>query len=257
MASPTPYVVPPTSKFEGNDGSWSTFYINVGYPTGQNFRVLVSTASSLTWVINTAGCTSGDPSNCPDLRGVENYAGAKSSGYNPSDSTNSSQIGLYGLKLEDATDFSTIYGPEYSGINASIYEDVIGLGEYSPTSLELDEYLGSVASKSIFLGEFGLGINPNNFGSGDLPTFVGYLPNCSMPIPSSSYGYTAGASYRKDPIFIHLQIPRRTSRFASYRKLRESEDQKTYTMEETVLPLLKSSFLPYLCSQRVALRKDF
>src|SRR5215472_3048002 len=92
--TPTPYVVPPTNKFDGNDGSWSTFYINAG---GQNFRVLISTASSLTWVIDQSGCAANDPTNCPDVRGVEAYAGAKSSGYNANESPNSSNIGLYGL----------------------------------------------------------------------------------------------------------------------------------------------------------------
>lgn len=204
-ASPTPYVVPPTTKFDGNDGSWSTFYINAGYPTGQNFRVLISTASSLTWLIDPLGCTNNDPSNCPDLRGVEGYAGAKSQGYNPTASSNSSRIGLYGLKLDggtSGTDFSTLYGSQYAGINASFFEDVIGLGQSSAASLQLVEVLASVPSKEIFLGEFGLGIIPNNFGSGDLASFLSLLPNCSMPIPSLSYGYTAGASYRKSILFI-------------------------------------------------------
>jgi hypothetical protein len=199
-SSPTPYVVPPTNKFEGNDGSWSTFYINVGYPTGQNFRVLISTSSSLTWVIHPQGCTSNDPSTCPDLRGVEGYAGAKSSGYNPDASTNETLIGIYGLKLDggpSGADISAIYGGQYAGINASIYQDIIGLGQSSPSSLQLIEILASVPSKNIFMGEFGLGILPNNFGTGDYPSFMTILPNCSMPIPSLSYGYTAGASYRK------------------------------------------------------------
>ena len=201
--SPTPYIVPPTNKFDGNDGSWSTFYINVGLPTGQNFRVLVSTASSLTWVIDPSGCTSSDPSDCPDLRGVEDYAGAKSAGYNPHESNNSSNIGLYGLKLQggkSGTDFTSIYGSRYAGINASVYQDIIGLGEFSPVTLELGEILASIASKDIFLGQFGLGTMPNNFGTGDFPSFMSLLPNCSIPIPSLSYGYTAGASYRKSTL---------------------------------------------------------
>jgi len=209
-APPTPYVVPPTNRFDGNDGSWSTFYINVGYPTGQNFRVLISTASSLTWVVDPSGCTGSDLDNCPELRGVENYGGAKSSGYNSADSTNSSQLGLYGLKLNggaSGTDFSTIYGNQYAGINASFYEDVVSLGEASPASLGLVEILASVPSKEIFLGEFGLDIAPNNFGPGGEASFLSILANSSMSsisIPSLSYGYTAGAVYRKSTLFASL-----------------------------------------------------
>ena len=199
-AKPSPIVVPPTTKFEGNDGSWSTFYINVGYPTGQNFRVLVSTSSVLTWVIAPQGCTSSDPSDCPELRGVEDYAGAKSSGYNPSDSVNATTMGDYALAVDGATaTLSSLYGPRYSGINVAVYDDVVGLGEYSTGSLRLTEVFGAVASTDIFLGEFGLGITGFGFGSGDYSTFLDLLPHCSMPIPSLSYGYTAGASYRKDP----------------------------------------------------------
>jgi len=202
-ATPTPYVVPPTERFEGNDGSWSTFYINVGSPDAQNFRVLVSIASSLIWVVGENGCTPNDPSDCPDLRGIENYAGTMSSGYNPSfssSSPNSTEIGLYGLMLEEDTTLSTIYGSQYSQIPATFYKDVAGLGlGSSQSSLQLSgDVFATFMSKDIFLGEFGLGISPYSFQGKDYPqTFLSGLVNTSEPIPSLSYGYTAGASYRK------------------------------------------------------------
>ena len=189
--------VPVTNKFEGNDGSWSTFMINVGVPTGQNFRVLVSTASSITWVPSTAGCTTSDPPDCPQLRGVENFAGAKSQGYDPQESQGSndlsSSIGLYELQLGTST-FQSVYGANYSGINATVYSDVEGLGPYSSTTPEIaDEAIAAIASKSVFMGSFGLNIVPNNFGTGDLATFLTQYANSTPGVPSKSLRLFCGS----------------------------------------------------------------
>jgi len=205
-AKPTPYVVPPTTKFEGNDGSWSTFYVGVGIPEAQNFRVLVSMTSPVTWIIASQGCTTSDPSDCSDLRGIENYGAAKSSGYNPLDSTNSTQIGDFQMMLDNGPP-SSIYGPQYNYINASFYLDIVGLGPSPSSSLELHEVVGAITSKDIFLGEFGLGINDARFQSGGYQTFLEASLNCSMPIPSLSYGYTAGASYRKHRFHLPSKPP--------------------------------------------------
>jgi hypothetical protein len=196
-SSPQTYAVPVSNRFDGNDGSWSTFLINVGDP-GQNFRVLASTSGSTTWVPIPEGCGSTDPDNCPELRGVEPFGGAKSSGYDATRSSASKLIGLYEMQL-GSVDMTNSYGEQFSNHSAQYGYDTIGLGPSSADSLQLSpEVVGGVADKAFFLGGFGLSLNPNNFGSGALPTFLSLTPNSTYrPIPSLSYGYTAGASYRK------------------------------------------------------------
>jgi hypothetical protein len=196
-SNPRPYVVPVTGRFDGNDGSWSTFMINVGEP-GQNFRVLPSTSGSTTWIPLSEGCSSSDPENCPDLRGVEPFAGAKSQGYDATQSSASKLIGLYEMTL-GSLDLNNTYGPQFSNHSAKYSYDTVGLGPSSENSLQLSpEIVAGVVDKQYFLGGFGLSLDPNNFGTGALPTFLSLLPNSTFrPIPSLSYGYTAGAHYRK------------------------------------------------------------
>lgn len=60
------------------------------------------------------------------------------------------------------------------------------------------QVVAGIATKDIYLGEFGLGPKPSNFSSFD-NSVDGYLKNLvnSNLIPSFAYGYTAGAKYRK------------------------------------------------------------
>jgi hypothetical protein len=53
---------------EGNDGPWSTIALRVGTPP-QLVRVLPSMAGQETWVVGPGGCTSKDPTDCPEMRG--------------------------------------------------------------------------------------------------------------------------------------------------------------------------------------------
>ena len=53
---------------EGNDGPWSTFFVQVGNPP-QVMRVLVSTAAAASWVVLEQGCPSTGPVNCNSSRG--------------------------------------------------------------------------------------------------------------------------------------------------------------------------------------------
>jgi hypothetical protein len=53
----------------GNDGPWSTFALRVGNPP-QFVKVLASTSSPETFLVDSKGCTSSDPRDCPDDRGL-------------------------------------------------------------------------------------------------------------------------------------------------------------------------------------------
>jgi hypothetical protein len=121
-------------------------------------------------------------------------------GYDMLKSSTSKLIGLYRMTL-GSTDVNASYGEPYSNHSAKYGYDSIGLGPASEESLILSpEVVGGVVDKEFFLGSFGLAVNPNNFGTGPLPSFLSLLPNSTYaPIPSLSYGYTAGASYRELP----------------------------------------------------------
>jgi len=185
---PAPYVALPSQDWDGNDGSWSTFSINVGSP-GQDFNVLVSTSASATFIPVPEGCPSTEPANCASLRGVQSFSGASSPGFQPNLSSTWTTIGIYSLDLEAHLN--------YSG-NGLYGYDRVGLGtaqEKSGLSLERQVVAG-VADKDYFLGLFGLGAQPSSFSSASepIPSFLQSLRNQSL-IPSLSYGYTAGASY--------------------------------------------------------------
>jgi hypothetical protein len=91
----------------------------------------------------------------------------------------------------------------YSG-NGLFGYDVVGIngGNSSSSSGGLslsNKVVAAIASKSYFLGIFGLGIKPTSFSSGAAnspPSFLSTLKDNNQ-IPSLSYGYTAGAPYRK------------------------------------------------------------
>lgn len=186
--TPAPYSVPSTAQFEGNDGSWSTFYISVGTPP-QTFRVLISTASGEVWVPVPDGCTSSDPGNCGSLRGAETFNGQASNGFQTNQSSTWQEIGLYALDWEKNLN--------YSGNGHYGYDTVkLGMGQDgSAISLDKDVVAG-IATKDFWFGTLGLGLNPSTFGGVSPATSITSL-KAQNKIPSLSFSYQAGASYRK------------------------------------------------------------
>lgn len=57
--------------------------------------------------------------------------------------------------------------------------------------------IGSINTTEYFLGEFGLGVVPGNFNNVSSLAAISGLVEKNGAIPSHSYGYTAGATYRK------------------------------------------------------------
>ena len=186
---PAPVSIPPSQKFEGNDGSWSTFPIQIGTDP-QTVNVLVSTASSQTWVINPQGCTPSDSVDCPSLRG-----GLFSTGNSSTWSQNQNAAGgLYPLTI----------GPSLNLSGNGLYGyDTVTLGEGGSGGLTLDrQVVASVATKSYYLGLFGLNGNSSTLTgtTNKIPSFVSGL-NQSNLIPSLSWSYTAGNQYRPGPVY--------------------------------------------------------
>jgi hypothetical protein len=184
-------VLTPSGQFDGNDGKWSTFNINVGdrdgTGRGQNFRVLVSTSSSVLQVPMQANWCNDD--ECAKDRGIEVYQSRQSYGLLTEASTGWTQNGLY--------NFPTPYWWDGRNINATWGWSNVGLGSSSPQSIVLEQQVvvGNTAPE-FFLGSFGLDIIPVDTGGGPLATFLDNLVAFNQT-PSRSYGYTAGAYYSK------------------------------------------------------------
>lgn len=184
---PSPFVVEPSQHWDGNDGNWSSFYIRVGEPE-QKFRIFPATNSQETWIPLPDGCISSDPPDCAARRGVELFQSKKSTGFQTNESSTWTSMGLYDLAIENKLDFSG---------NALYGLDTVGLGLSNPGSLSLSgQVVGGIATKDFYLGIFGLGLKPANFTDTPIPSYMRNLKDRNL-IPSLSFGYTAGAYYRK------------------------------------------------------------
>jgi hypothetical protein len=198
-AVPQPYTVPPSQKFDGNDGSWSTFKISIGTP-GQDFRVLPSTKSGVTQVVMPDGCQAGiDPANCPQLRGAEVFNSAQNIGFQVNASTSWSAIGQYDVHLEQALNHT-------AGALVGLDKVALGPAADSTKSLSLDrQVVAGVAELDYFMGLLPLGHAESSFDSASQPidSLLYQLRNSSK-IPSLSYAYTAGAKYKSKSVFGNL-----------------------------------------------------
>lgn len=182
-----PIVVPPSGKWDGNDGPWATFNIHLGTPA-QTARVLVSTALGQSWVISAnktqGGCIGTDPSTCPQTRGGLVNINASSTWRD---------VGIYGLGLEqNIQDYLDEYDSGDFGF------DTLGLGAAGDTSDDLDgQVVAALATKDYDVGILGITDHPTNFSAFDdpHPSFLSSL-KAKSKIPSLSFAYSAGAQYR-------------------------------------------------------------
>lgn len=82
--------------------------------------------------------------------------------------------------------------------NGDYGHDTLALGYNGSGGLSLDQQvIAGIATKDFYLGSLGLAPWPVNFSLTDSsPSYLSSLKNQSK-IPSLSFGYSAGASYRK------------------------------------------------------------
>lgn len=194
---PLPAVaVTPAEGFSGNDGLWSTFLINVGdglgEGRGQDFRVLISTSSSITQIPSEAPwCTQPDKAACAADRGVELFKSRQSLGFQERESPSWQRSGNFELPvLSYAEDY-----PEKHP-NGTYGTDAIGLGQSSLQSpVLLKQTLALISTQNYFMGSFGLGVRKIRYDGGDVDTFLHNFWYANRT-KSRSYGYTAGASYK-------------------------------------------------------------
>jgi hypothetical protein len=185
-----PTIVAPSGEFEGNDGKWSTFTINIGDHDGsgggQNFDVLISTSSSLTMVPNQAEWCDAE---CAPKRGIEIFNAKQPRGFESSSSQSWKELGQYNLPLPN-------WWPGEKP-NATWGSDNVGLGQSSKDSPILQEqWVVEYTVKELFMGSFGLAIEAVSAGTGSKSPFLYNFAGQNL-IPSASYGYTAGAYYRE------------------------------------------------------------
>lgn len=191
---PSPKTVTASGKFEGNDGKWSTFFINLNSDkegvNGQDFRVLASTSSPITLVpAQTEWCNE----TCAETRGVLLFDGKQPKGMEPTGSW--VKAGLYTIP--------TPYWYSKDLMNGNIPPNGtwgstnVGLGQSSKGSMVVaDRYAVSYIFQEYFLGSFGLSAGAVGGPGATKSTFLSQFRLDNI-IASTSYAYTAGAWYRK------------------------------------------------------------
>ena len=147
--------------------------IRVGTPP-QWVDLFVSTASQETWVVGNGGCDG--TSECLTKRGGV---------FQSNESSTWADQGPFTLGLDPQLGFSgnAIYGFDNISLSDSVSVP--------------SQVVGVINTTEYWLGFFGLGVEPTNFTSADKPTFLDSMVEDMSLIPSHSYGYTAGAYYRK------------------------------------------------------------
>ena len=181
---PAPIVIPASQDFDGNDGPWSSFTLQIGTPP-QDVKVFISTAGYQTLPVVPEGCTPTDPPGCDSLRGGV---------FIPSQSNtwvqnNKTANGTFTLALEENLG--------YTG-NGEFGYDTVGLGWQGSDGPSLDQQIvGGIATKEFYLGLFGLNPRPTNFSTFNdpVPSYMANLKQENL-VPSLSWSYTAGNQYR-------------------------------------------------------------
>lgn len=192
IAPPLPVSITPSGEYDGNDGKWSSFFINVNSDdqgkNGQDFRVLVSTSSPLVLLPGQTGWCNID---CAAKRGVFSD-GQQAFGVGAS---NWEGAGNYDVPLPywyaesmstGNSSFAGAWGKTNVGLGRSSADSLVVAGRYAVKYLYED----------FFMGSFGLAQGQIGPPLATLATFLTQFAGENQ-IASSSYGYTAGAYYRK------------------------------------------------------------
>ena len=146
----------------------------------QNVRVLISTASQSTWVVIPEGCGESDTS-CQTDRGA-------TFDYNVSST--------WAQQGYDSLSYVQTLGLDGEGLWGN---DTLGLGVQGSGGPTLNnQAIAGIKSNDIYLGMFGVNPKPiKNTGLGTLQdSYMASLKKQNL-IPSITFGYTAGARYRK------------------------------------------------------------
>ncbi|KAK7193291.1 hypothetical protein DPSP01_013840 [Paraphaeosphaeria sporulosa] len=186
-----PVSVSVSQYWEGNDGPWSSFAIQVG-KKAQDVRVLPSTASPNTWVVYGEGCPRDAPNNCADSRGGT---------FNNNNSLTWIPNSIFELGVEENLDYN-VFG--------DFGFDTVTLGWQGSNgpSVEHSVVAGIADTTFTWMGVLGLNPRPTNFSTfpnSPQPSLVQLLKDQNS-IPSLTWAYTAGAPYRLNKVFGSLTL---------------------------------------------------
>lgn len=185
--------IPPSQFWDGKDGPWSTFRIEVGTPR-QQIRVLPSSDQSSTLLVLPEACGSGSSTNCEDSHGEL---------YKRVDSTTWEEFGQYELN----TFITKRIGLDGDGLYGY---DALTLGWSGDNMPSLDnQSIAGIITKDFWIGSLALNPRPINFTNynNPIPSLMQNLRNKSTdPIPSLSWSYTAGAFNRAPKEFGSLVL---------------------------------------------------
>jgi len=203
-ASLTPLSIPPSLYWDGDDGWWSTFQIQVGTP-GQTVRLLPGTsasAGSTIWVVISEGCVDVNPTlaNCPDERGYI-FQSNLSTTWSTQGLQNGVDGAIYSLNTYEESFLGRVG-------NGSYGYDIVNLGIPGAGLPTLQkQVIAGIWTNDFYLGNLGLSPVPFNFTNLNDPqqSMLSTLYNDSL-IPSRSWGYTAGAHYKDPPVFGSLTL---------------------------------------------------
>ena len=143
--------------------------------------MLISLTAVQPWPILPQGCIPTDPVDCQLNRGGL---------FRTNESTTWQDEGLYTLEVEKSLGF---YG------NGDFGNDTLTLGLPGTGAPALkSQMIAGIATKDFYIGLWGLGPRPTNLTSlnNPQPSLMSNLKESGL-VPSISYGYTAGAQYRK------------------------------------------------------------
>ncbi|CAD0037523.1 unnamed protein product [Aureobasidium pullulans] len=187
--SVAPLSIPPSTYWDGADGRWSTFHVEVG---GQTVRLLPSTsasAGSSTWVVIDEGCTVANPNltNCNNERGYL---------FHRNESTSWSTRRLSGEGLYSLNTF--VEG--YLGLTGNAYYgfDTINLGlTGSDLPIVQGQVIAGFGTNDFWLGNLGLSPYPFNFTDLDdpQPSLLRYDTTRFTP---NNVSFPFGADFSRD-----------------------------------------------------------
>ncbi|KAH9877931.1 hypothetical protein J1614_003148 [Plenodomus biglobosus] len=195
---PKPLEVPATGEYDGDDGKWSSFHINIGNDgtgTGQNFRVLISTSSGTTVVPSQADWCNLE---CAKERGVQVFNGSPSGGLATNISKTWDQTGNYYIPLPDWFTANLTLDPSGRLPVGTFGKDYVTPGPSTASVRKSSkQFVVAYAGKDFYMGWLGLAVGQTSLTNGSLPNFLETLVGSEDPvIPSRSFGYSAGAHYR-------------------------------------------------------------
>jgi hypothetical protein len=192
--------IAPSQQFEGNDGSWSTFNVNVGVAP-QKQRVLPATSNSYVAVVRRDGCTNVPVSNCDIARGGPPL-------YNSSQDitftkqTNPDGQGGFYLPFDSESSLGIFQVPAVVGL------DTISIDTNVSTTPNLtSQVVAAYVAVNPWLGMLGVRGSPNHLlgMNSQQPSPLGALKSAGA-IPSLYFGYTAGKSYKSPQVFGSLTL---------------------------------------------------